>query len=198
MFLAANPLGSDALRLGAECAAIQAELCRAPHGDGFDFVSRWAVTVHDLMCQVMEIDPVVIHISGHGGGAAGLMLEDRHGHPHLVPARALAMMLQATARRARLAVLNACYSTAQAEALRDVFECVIGMDGAIGDTAARIFATRFYGALAHRRSVGNAFAQAIAALAADSLPDEVMPRCVTAADPDRLVLSPAPRRRRRA
>jgi hypothetical protein len=118
------------------------------------------------------------------------MLQDAHARAQPVPDRALAMMVAAAACNARVVVLNACYSAMQAEALRAGIDCVIGMDGAVGDDAARAFAIRFYGALASRRSVGNAFAQGVAALAAKRLCDEVLPRCVTrdGVDADRVVL----------
>jgi len=89
------------------------------------------------------------------------------------------MMVAAAARNVCVVVLNACYSTVQANVLRAEVDCVVGMSGAIGDRAARAFAIRFYGALGNRRSIGNAVAQGIAALAAKQLPDEVMPRCMT-------------------
>jgi hypothetical protein len=69
-------------------------------------------------------------------------------------------------------VLNACYSTAQAEALGAKIDCVVGMDGAIGDDAARAFAIRFYGALGSGRSIANAVAQGVATLAAKLTPSD--------------------------
>ncbi|HEX7839686.1 MAG TPA: TIR domain-containing protein [Kofleriaceae bacterium] len=179
LFLAANPHGTSQLRLGEECAEIQRELKMAPHRDDFRFESRWAVSIDELMRHLMEADPSVIHFSGHGGGSAGLLFQDEQGRRQPVSARALAMMVEAAARRPRVIVLNACYSAAQAEALRSKVDCVVGMDGAIGDEAARAFAIRFYGALGNRRSVGNAVAQGVAALAAKQLPDELLPCCAT-------------------
>jgi hypothetical protein len=178
LFLAANPLTNDRLQLGEECAEIQRELKMSPHRDDFRFESRWAVSIDELMRHLNELGPTVIHFSGHGGGHSGLLLQDEQGQSQPVSARALAMMVDATCD-ARVVVLNACYTTAQAEALRARVDCVVGMDGAIGDDAARAFAVRFYGALGNRRSIGNAVDQAVAALAAKQLPDEVLPRCVT-------------------
>jgi len=179
LFLAANPHGTSQLRLGEECAEIQRELKMAPHRNDFRFESRWAVSIDELMRHLMEIDPTVIHFSGHGGGSAGLLFQDEHGRRQPVSATALAMMVETAARSPRVVVLNACYSTTQAEALRSKVDCVVGMDGAIGDEAARTFAARFYGALGNRRSVGNAVAQGVAVLAAKQFPDELLPRCAT-------------------
>jgi hypothetical protein len=190
LFLAANPRGSNALTLGEECAEIQRELKMTRHRDDFHFESRWAVSIDELMRHLTELDPTVIHFSGHGGGSAGLMLQDEQGQPQPVSARALAMMVDAAARNARVVVLNACYSTVQAEALRAKVDCIVGMDGAIGDAAARAFAIRFYGALGNRRSIGNAVEHGIAALAAKQLPEEVLPRCLTrdGIDADKVLL----------
>src|SRR3954466_1312549 len=113
LFLAANPRGGEPLKLAEECAAIQRELKLAPHRDDFRFESRWAVGIDELMRHLMELDPTVIHFSGHGGGSAGLVLQDEQGQPQMVFARALAMMVETTAHNARVVVLNACYSAEQ-------------------------------------------------------------------------------------
>ena len=101
------------------------------------------------------------------------------------------MMVDAAARHVRVLVLNSCYSSAQARMLGARIDCVVGMDGAIGDDAARAFAIRFYGALGNGRSIGNAVEHGVAALAAKQLPDEILPRCFTreGIDAHRLVLS---------
>jgi hypothetical protein len=179
LFLAANPQGSHLLRLSEECAAIQRELRMTRHRDDVRFESRWAVSVDDLMRHLIELDPAVIHFSGHGGGGACLMLQDEAGQPQPVSARALALIILAAARNARVVVLNACDSAAQAEVLVAVVDCVVSMDGAIGDDAARAFAIRFYGAIGNGRSIDNAVAHGVAALAAKQQPDEVLPRCLT-------------------
>jgi CHAT domain-containing protein len=179
LFLAANPHGSNLLKLSEECAEIQRELKMTLNRDAFRFESRWAVSIDELMRCLTELDPTVVHFSGHGSGSIGLLLQDEQGQPTPVSGRALAMMVDAAARNVRVVVLNACYSTMQAQALGDKIDCVVGMDGAIGDAAARAFAIRFYGALGSGRSVANAVAQGIATLAAKQLPDEVLPRCLT-------------------
>ena len=191
LFLAASPGDSDPLQLGEECAEIQRELRMTPHRDDFRFESRWAVSIDELMRYLTELDPTLIHFSGHGG-EAGLMLQDERGRRQPVSARALAMMVAAAARSVRTVVLNACGSSIHAELLRTRVDCVVGMDGAIGDHAARAFAVRFYGALGNRRSIGNAVAQGVAALAAKQLPDEVLPRCLTrdGVDAHQVFLSP--------
>jgi hypothetical protein len=200
LFLAANPSRSSPLALDQECAAIERELRMAVHRDDFEFRSKWAVTVDEMMRHLGELQPAVIHFSGHGAGTAderssaaardlvipddsagaqrGIYLLDDRGGPQLVTARALTMMIRSAAASARVVVLNACYSDSQADAVRSVVDCVVGMAGAIDDAAARSFAVGFYRALGNRRSVGNAVDQAVATLAAKGMPDEVLPRCL--------------------
>jgi formylglycine-generating enzyme required for sulfatase activity len=213
LFLAANPAGTSSLALDQECAAIERELKLTPGRDDFEFRSKWAVTVDELMRHLLDLQPTILHFSGHGsaqgtlpgqrhegmrgtrhvscdGHASGLLVVGDDGQPQPVTPAALTKMIQAAASTVRLAVLNACYADAQAEALREVVGCAIGMKGTISDDAARSFAVGFYRALGHRRPVGNAYAQARATLEGKSLDGQAEPRCLVRAgvDVDTLVL----------
>ncbi len=198
LFLAANPLDTDRLALDEECAAIERELRMTSGRDDFDFRSKWAVSVDELMRHLNELQPAILHFSGHGStGAAGS--SPSHGNPHrdialprgagillqeedrscqYVSERALAKIIASAAPSTRIVVLNACYSATVAESLCDVVGCVVGMNGKTGDAAARTFAVAFYRALGNRHSVGNAIAQAAATFAAKQLPDD-LPVCKT-------------------
>src|SRR5215510_2841817 len=68
LFLAASPSGTDRLALDREARSIQAELKRSGYRDRFDFVTRWAAEPLDLLREVRELKPMVVHFSGHGGG----------------------------------------------------------------------------------------------------------------------------------
>lgn len=211
LFLAARPSNTSPLALDRECAAIERELRASQHRDDFEFRSKWAVTVDDLARCLMELRPAIVHVSGHGVGQAsalaqgagygrdvadagagggGILLHDAANGSQLVTARALAMLIRSATDSVRLVVLNACYSEAQAEMLRSVVDCVVGMAGVIHDDAARAFAVGLYRALGHRRSVGHAVEHAVATLAAKQLPDEQLPRLRTrdGIDANQLVL----------
>ncbi|MEO7735836.1 MAG: hypothetical protein ABIY55_33080, partial [Kofleriaceae bacterium] len=125
LFLAANPRGTNELALGEECAAIQQELRMAPGRDDFEFHSRWAVGVDELMRCLNELSPTVLHFSGHGSrdGAAvsgalarrqrdveassepGIILQE-HDRIHHVTHDALAKMIASVPPVPRLVVLN--------------------------------------------------------------------------------------------
>lgn len=178
LFVAANPDGTLQLRLAEECAEIRREIRLTLHRDDLRFEARDAVGIIDLVRNLDELAPTVLHISGHGD-RDGLLLQDEHGQPQRVSPRALAMIIEAATRAPRAVVLNVCHSAAYAEALRTSTDCVVCIDGAIQDSAARMLATRLYGAIGNGCSVGNAVKTGVATLAAHDLPDELMPRCVT-------------------
>jgi hypothetical protein len=197
LFFAANPSGTTRLALDEECAAIERELRMTPGRDDFDFRSKWAVSVDEMMRYLNEWQPAVVHFSGHGSGTGacaedpsglprdvelargtGIYLQDERRLQH-VTGPALTKMIASAAPSARVVVLNACWSDAVAASLRHAVDCVVSMNGEVGDDAARSFAVSFYRALGNGRSVGNAIAQSVATLAAKQLPDEHLPVCRT-------------------
>ncbi len=86
LFLAANPKGSDALRLGEEVRKVEQGLERAKMRDRFRLVQKWAVTDDDLRRALLDHEPEIVHFSGHGGGASGLVFEDESGEAKRSPA----------------------------------------------------------------------------------------------------------------
>jgi hypothetical protein len=177
LFLAANPEGTDHLALDAEARDIQMKLDATP-ARGVQAVTRWAVTPDDLLHHLNTIQPVVVHFSGHGAGSPGLVLHDESAGAVPVSASALRRLFSALRDNIRLVVLNACFSSVQAEAIAEVIDVVVGMNDTIGDEAARRFAASFYRALGHARSARNAFDQGVAAIALHGLRDETVPRLV--------------------
>lgn len=71
LYVAANPLDTDRLALDEECAAIERELRMTSGRDDFDFRSKWAVSVDELMRHLNELQPTVLHFSGHGSTCTG-------------------------------------------------------------------------------------------------------------------------------
>lgn len=188
LFLAANPIDADRLTLDRTACLVHREIERNCHRDQFDLVTRRPVWPSDLVRELRELQPAVLHISDHSGpgrvlrdglpyrditdkpgsqsreGRHGLYLQGHNGEPHLASAAALAEMLGAAGSSVKLIVLDACYSVGQAQALVAHVDCVVGMDGAICDTAALGFAVGFYGGLGERESVAAAFKRALAVL----------------------------------
>jgi len=67
LFLAANPSGTDPRALDREARSIRAELRRSGYRDRFEFETRWAVEPLDLLRELRELRPAVVHFSGRGG-----------------------------------------------------------------------------------------------------------------------------------
>ena len=161
-FLASNPLASDQLALGEEARAIEQKVRSSRHRDGIQVRQRWAVRPEDLQQILLEDEPTVVHFSGHGAGAAGIVL---HGgtedEERLLDAGVLAALLRVHKQNIRVVLLNACFSEEQAKAVVNEIDFVVGMNDSIGDEAARVFAAAFYQALGFGKSVQAAFDQGV-------------------------------------
>jgi hypothetical protein len=157
LFLAANPKNSTPLRLEEEVREIDEGLQRAKKRDKFHLEQRWAVTHRDFRRAVLELNPQIVHFSGHGVGEEGLVLEDEIGHAQLLRADGLEKLFKLFADQIECVVLNACYSDVQAEAIAHYIPYVIGMKQAGGDRAARKFAVGFYDALGAGKSIEFAY-----------------------------------------
>src|ERR1051325_6887575 len=198
LFLAANPRGTDPLALDREARSIHLELKRSGFRERFDFVTRWAAEPLDLLREVRELKPTVIHFSGHGcgtdtslhthgfgsvnelapveGDSRGLWFQDAAGAGQVVSPEAIVRTLKAAGASVRLVVFNACYTAPIAEALLADVDCVVGMAGSIHNDAARSFAIGFYGGLGEHESIAAAFEQGKAAIDLDGLPDADRPQ----------------------
>src|SRR5438046_9680876 len=72
LFLAADPSATGHVALDREARSIYVELKRSGHRDRFDFVTRWAVEPLDLLRELRELKPTVVHFSGHGAHPAAM------------------------------------------------------------------------------------------------------------------------------
>lgn len=156
LFLAANPLDMEPLRLDEECRAIDAALRQAEYRH-FDLRPHWAVQVADLQELLLRRQPHILHFSGHGSDRNEIILQDASGQAAPVSAGALRTLFGLLKDNLRCVVLNACYTAEQAGAIADRIDCVVGMTEAISDPAARAFAVAFYRALGYGRTVQEAF-----------------------------------------
>jgi hypothetical protein len=179
LFLAANPHGTQPLKLDEEIRQITAKVRASEHRDSLELVSRWAVRPDDLLQALLEVKPHVVHFSGHGSSAQELILLDDRGNPKPVSTGALAHLFRTLKDNLRVVVLNACYSRPQAEALAEAIDCTVGMNRPIGDAAAIVFAASFYRALGFGRSVQEAFELGKAALLLEGIPEDQTPELLT-------------------
>jgi CHAT domain len=158
LLLAASPTNQTRLRLDLEAREIDQGLRLSQQRSQFDLQQRWAIRPDDLRRALLDIQPQVLHFCGHGEGATGLVLEDESGNAKLVSTAALTSLFQLFSNRGlECIVLNACYSEVQAEAIAQHIPYVVGMNDAIGDTAAIKFSVGFYDALGAGWSYSEAY-----------------------------------------
>jgi CHAT domain-containing protein len=147
LLLAANPIGSQYLRLGEEMREIEEGLKRSRNRERYSIATAQAVRYRDIHRAILEYEPQIIHFSGHGVGEEGLVFEDETGAAKLVDAEALAGLFQLFSQQVECVVLNACYSQYQAVEIARHINYVVGMSQEIGDRAAIEFAVGFYDGL---------------------------------------------------
>src|SRR3954449_12150774 len=74
LYLGANPPGTVSLGLDEEVRAIKQEL-RSARYRCFDLIAYWASEANDLVRELRESTPAIVHLSGHAcktGGRAGV------------------------------------------------------------------------------------------------------------------------------
>lgn len=172
--LDANPMDTEPLRLDEEIREIDEALRRAKRRDQFVLEQRLATRVRDLQRAMLDINPDIVHFSGHGL-VNGLILESHEGRPQFVQGEALKELFELFENRIKCVILNACYSSRQAEAISQHIEYVIGMEQPIGDKAAIEFTIGFYDALCSGYSYTDAYKFGRNAIRLSSIPDQAIP-----------------------
>lgn len=175
LILAANPEGSSSLRLDQELRDIAEGLRRSQQRDQFSLEQKLAVRPRDIQRALLDINPQIIHFSGHGAKEDGLVFEAVTGQYQLVSGVALAGLFELFANQIECVVLNGCYSVVQAEAIAQHINYVIGMSQAIGDRAAIEFAVGFYDALGAGRSIEFAYELGCSAIRMAGIEEHLTP-----------------------
>jgi len=180
LFFTADPRlarpGGQALELAEDLRQIMWRVRQARYGHRLVFEQHGAARADDLIDLLEHTDAQIIHFSGHGGNA-GLVFVGRGGHrPQPVDAAALEQLFRMGHGAIRLAVLSACTSHAEAQAIADVVGCAIGTLNDISDDAAIRFNSRFYEAIANGDSVQRAYDRARTALQVNGVPESEYPQ----------------------
>lgn len=198
LFLGAAPTDEVRQWLGKEVREIDRNLRESDAGRRFELVQEWAVRPTDLSKILLRHRPTIVHFSGHGTSAGELKFEDETGNARTVPVTALGRLFSILGGGVRCVVLNACYSQAQAEALREHVDCVIGMKETIEDAAAIAFASSFYLGLGHGESARTSFELGVVQIEMTGVAGADVPVLLsrTGADPNRLAFAPGTQARR--
>src|ERR1041384_5939029 len=94
LFLAANPMDTNRLALDREARAIQEELELSGCRDCFVLETRWSVEPLDLLRELRDLKPTVVHYCGHNS-QNGLRFQGVDGGSQVVASRALKRQLGA-------------------------------------------------------------------------------------------------------
>jgi len=143
LFLGANPIDTDKLRIDEELRKIDDGLQAAKFRENFELVSKWAVKMETLTKAMLDNNPQIIHFAGHGE-KKGIALEQEDGTTHIIPIEALKRLFRLFKDKVECVVLNACYSEEQAKAISENNIYVVGMNDRIGDRTAIDFSVGFY------------------------------------------------------
>lgn len=175
LFLASNPANAQQLKLDEEARSIGEMIRKAKHRDSVSFESRWAVQPMDILQAINELNPTIVHFSGHGSDSDEIVFQDANGNAKMVSKEAIVQTMMASSSDIRLVFFNTCYSYNQAEAVTQHVEAAIGMNTSIGDEPARVFSSQFYSAIGFGLSVKKAFEQAKALVMMEGLREENTP-----------------------
>lgn len=174
LFLATNPKDTNRLRLDEEFREISEGLQRSKERSHFVLEERQAVRPRDIFRALLDLNPAIVHFSGHGAGEQGLIFEDDQGNAKLVDGAALARLFK-NFTQISCVVLNGCYSEVQATAIAAYIPHVVGMTRAIGDRAAIAFAVGFYDALGAGQPIDAAYELGCIAIQLEGIAEALAP-----------------------
>lgn len=175
LFLATNPINTKRLRLDEEARTIQEIIRKSDYRDTIIFETRWALRTSDILQAINEVNPDIIHFSGHGTPDGELVLEGAEGQSKVVTKEAMAQTIMTLSDKVRLIFFNACFSVIQAQNIVEHVEAAIGMNTSIGDKAAIVFASQFYSSIGFGQNLKVAFNQAKAALMLEGILEDTTP-----------------------
>jgi hypothetical protein len=189
LFLASSPQNEIPLRLDKETREIQKRMRESEHRDSIFVEWRLARQLGDLIQDLNEVRPNILHFSGHGNDAE-LAFEDDAGCSSPLSNEQIKHLLGAAPEPIRLILFNSCNSLSQAQVSAEHVDIAIGMETAIGDDEARTFAGQFYNALGFGASVAKAFDQARLQIEFEHGDGRHIPRLIAAdgVDPATVVL----------
>ena len=184
LFIGSNPQDQDILQLDEEAREIDRMMRQSEYRDAIHFQTWWAARPKDLLQALNEHNPTIVHFSGHGDEQGNLVFQGDYGESKLVTPDAISATLATFSESVELVFFNACFSEAQAVMITNHVKAAIGMNDAINDRVARMFAAQFYGSLGFGRSLQSAFEQAKAVLMLEGVGQESLPVLMTASEID--------------
>jgi len=160
LYLAANPRDTSHIRLQEEAREMDYRLRQSLQRDAFEFVHYLAARPRDLLRGLQEVEPHILHFSGHGTKNQEILLEANDGSGQPVAPRDLAELVGLFNTNLKVAVLSCCFARKQAKALHQVLDFTMGAAKPISDAGAVSFSANFYQVLGSGGSIKQAFGAA--------------------------------------
>ena len=157
LILAANPQGTEQLKLNREISLIEDVLQEGSQRERFTLKPKLEVRLDDLQKTIRREKPRFVHFCGHGAGNQGLVVATESGQEQLLGTRALAELFNLFRHQVECVVLNACYSEFQAGEIHQHINYVIGTKREIRDDVAIAFSKGFYEALFDGEPIERAY-----------------------------------------
>jgi len=157
LFITADPKDKTHLRLSEEAREIQEKLQLSKWRDHFIFYQRSSARPEDISQALLDLQPRIVHFSGHGTSKGELCFENKVGETHPIQPDVLGALFEQFDSQVSCVVMNACYSEIQAKVIAQHIDYVIGMNNTIGDKSAIAFAIGFYQALGAGRNIEEAY-----------------------------------------
>ena len=130
---------------------------------------------------MLDINPEIVHFSGHGTISGALCFQDNNGQVLPISTEALSALFAQFKQSIRCVILNACYSAKQADVIAKYVDFVVGMDKSIGDDAAIAFSIGFYQALGAGRPFIDAYHFGVAQIQLQGIPEHLTPKLIASA-----------------
>jgi hypothetical protein len=175
LLLSSDPTNASRLRIGEELREIQEKLQLARLRERFTLDQRMSVRPTDISQALLDVQPHIVHFSGHGSASHALYFENQLGEIHPIMPDALAALFEQFKDQVNCVLLNSCYSEVQAVAIAEHINYVIGMNQAIGDHAAIAFAIGFYQALGAGRTIEEAYKFGCVQIRLQNIPEHLTP-----------------------
>jgi hypothetical protein len=160
MYLTANPIDTSHLRLQEEARELEERIRQGPRREAFEVIHCLAVRPRDLLRGLQEVQPHILHFSGHGNYDKEIVLQGDDGNSRPIAPQDLARLVELFKTNLKVALMSCCYGRRQAKALHRVLDFTIGMNQPISDVGAVSFSANFYQVLASGGSVRQSFESA--------------------------------------
>jgi hypothetical protein len=185
LYTTASPDAKSPLRVDAEMHQVQDSVRGSKFRDSITVHYRPAATLKSIMNGLNDLEPSVVHFSGHGN-KGGVAVDNAKARPQakLVPFDLLAKAVAAVDNPPQVIVLNSCHSAGAQKAFFPSARAIVAMGDTISDLAAIAFAVQFYGAISAGQSLKAAFAQGVVAIESVSLNEANTPKLILATGVD--------------